>query len=270
MKSINSNTKIATLLKENPAALEVIISISPKFSKLRNPLLRKIMAARTSINMASKVGGCSVEYFFKKLKPLGFIIDEKIKDNEEISEQDFIPPFIQNMTIENTVELDVRNDINSGKDPLNIIMKAIKNLELSQVLKVVNTFEPYPLIALLEKQGFEYFVENKNDDLVYTYFHAKKNIQIHDVDTSNTADGWDEMYNLYKEKLETIDVREMPMPMPMHAILEALDTLENGKALYVIHKRIPVFLLPELSDRKFEYRIKEIADGEVYLLIYKT
>ena len=65
MMTINANTKIAALLKANPDALEAIISISPKFNKLKNPLLRKLMASRTSISMASKVAGCSVKHFFE-------------------------------------------------------------------------------------------------------------------------------------------------------------------------------------------------------------
>ena len=47
MITINANTKIASLLKEHPDALETIISISPKFTKLRNPVLRKVIAGRT-------------------------------------------------------------------------------------------------------------------------------------------------------------------------------------------------------------------------------
>lgn len=75
MNTINANTKIAAILKQHPDALEAIISISPKFNKLRNPLLRKLMASRASISMASKIGGCSVNDFFEKLQPLGFVID---------------------------------------------------------------------------------------------------------------------------------------------------------------------------------------------------
>jgi hypothetical protein len=69
---INADTKIAKILKQNPAALEAIISITPKFEKLRNPLLRKLMAGRTSIGMASKISGCKLDEFFKKLAPLVF------------------------------------------------------------------------------------------------------------------------------------------------------------------------------------------------------
>lgn len=77
--TINANTKIAAILKHNADALDAIVSISPKFEKLRNPLLRKIMAGRTSLAMASKIGGCSVNDFFVKLQPLGFEIDSTIK-----------------------------------------------------------------------------------------------------------------------------------------------------------------------------------------------
>lgn len=269
MKTINANTKIATLLKENPNALEAIISISPKFNKLRNPILRKLMAARTSINMASKVGGCTVNDFFRKLEPLGFTIDKNIMADDR-TEQKLVPEFIQNIIVTNIVELDVRTEIESGKDPLNLIMKAVKQLEPVQVLKLINSFEPVPLMLLLEKQGFESYAETFKDNLVHTFFYKNLATPIKEVDSSKANEGWDEMLQRFTGKMETVDVRQLEMPLPMLTILDALDKLPNEKALYVIHKRIPVFLLPELTERKFDYRIKEVADGEVYLLIFKN
>jgi hypothetical protein len=64
-------------------------------------------------------------------------------------------------------------------------------------------------------------------------------------------------------------VRKLEMPGPMMAILEAINTLAPEKALFVYHKRIPVFLLPELREKGFDYRVKEIATNEVHLLIFK-
>ena len=74
---INANTKISRILKENPEALEAIVSITPKFEKLRNPLLRKLMASRTSIGMASEIAGLDLDEFFQKLQPLGFQADKE-------------------------------------------------------------------------------------------------------------------------------------------------------------------------------------------------
>jgi hypothetical protein len=78
---INSKTKIADLLKFHPDALEAIITLSPDFKKLRNPVLRKLMAGRTSIGMASKIGGCKPEDFFEILKPLGFVSDNSVQEH---------------------------------------------------------------------------------------------------------------------------------------------------------------------------------------------
>ena len=58
--------------------------------------------------------------------------------------------------------------------------------------------------------------------------------------------GWEELMQAFKERLQVLDVRQLKMPGPMLAILAELDKLRAGNALFVYHKRIPVFLLPEL------------------------
>ena len=77
------------------------------------------------------------------------------------------------------------------------------------------------------------------------------------------------MLKHYEEKTQSVDVRHLEMPQPMMTILEAIEKLPEDNALFVYHKRIPVFLLPELREREFDYRIKEIAPNEVRLLIFK-
>ena len=269
MITINANTKIAAILKQHPDALEAIISISPKFNKLRNPLLRKLMASRTSINMASKVAGCQLSDFFEKLKPLGFVPDKTAAiEKNEIPES--VPPFIQNIKDVEVVELDVRPVIESGKDPFNIIMGKIKQLQNGEVLKLVNSFEPVPLIQILSKQGFEYYVENIDESQVNTFFHKTTSAKTVEVTGKKTGEDWSQVLGRFKNNLITVDVRHLEMPLPMMTILEALEKLPPGQALFVYHKRIPMFLLPELAERKFDYRINEINGGEVHLLIFKS
>lgn len=268
--TINANTKIASLLKHNADALEAIVSISPKFAKLKNPILRKVIAVRTSIAMASKLGGCSVDDFFKKLQPLGFDIDTTGVEMEKKYENKPVPAFMKNIAADKMIELDVRSIIESGKDPLDIIVKKVKSLETDAVLKIINSFEPTPLMHLLGNQGFESYTETISDNLVNTYFYKKGDLTI--LPGNNKTDylkGWEEILNRFKDKLVTIDVRALEMPLPMHTILETLNILPSDKALFVYHKRIPVFLLPELEEQQFSYRIKEISDAEVHLLIYK-
>ncbi|MCC7301568.1 MAG: DUF2249 domain-containing protein [Bacteroidia bacterium] len=269
MITINADTKIAAVIKAHPGALEAIISLSPKFNKLRNPVLRKLMASRTSLFTASKVGGCSVNDFFLKLEPLGFTIDRTTAPSEDHFTAEK-PGFMNNIQQLSVETLDVRPVIAEGKDPFSSIMQKINELPADSVLLLINTFAPVPLLNILSKQGFEYFVEHKNDDLVHTYFFRKGGTGNATLPQVGDATGWDEVYQRFRDKLVNIDVRHLEMPQPMHMILEALEQLPKDQALFVQHKRIPVFLLPELEERKMEYRIKEISDGNVHLLIFHS
>lgn len=269
---IDENTKIAKLLKQHPDALETIISLSPDFKKLRNPLLRRLMAGRTSIKMAAKMGGCTPEDFFKVLKPLGFEATESKNPEAALPNATLpLPDYLQSRTAEQIVNLDVRQMIADGKDPLRFIQQNVKQLEPGQALKIVNSFEPVPLIQLLEKQGFKTFTKFISEDLVETFFYKTDSQGGEEIPTDDvsTSDDWDETLKNFEGKLEEIDVRHLEMPLPMMTILETLDTLPEGKALYVNHKRIPIFLLTELKDRNYEYKIKDVQEGEVYLIIYK-
>jgi uncharacterized protein (DUF2249 family) len=267
--TINANTKIAPILKQSPKALDAIVSISPKFEKLRNPILRKVMAGRTTLTAASKLGGCSVGDFFAKLEPLGFEIDRNTKAVEKAKKP--VPAFITSLKKEKLIELDVRPVIASGSDPLNIIMEKVKTVKPGQVLKIINTFAPTPLILMLEKKGFKTYVDNVSDNLIETYFHkSEKNILIDSKTEQPSSDDWDNVLQGFGDNIQKIDVRYLEMPQPMLAILDALDHLRAGTALFVYHKRIPVFLLPELAQRGLDYRIKEIKDGEVHLLIFES
>jgi len=268
--NINVNTKIAAIIKHNPAALDAIISISPKFEKLRNPVLRKLMAGRTSIAMASKIGGCKTDDFFAKLQSLGFEIDKAV--SPIVEEKNKVPDFIISLQAEQIVVLDVRPIIVSGKDPLQFILEKIKTLQPKQALKIINTFEPTPLMLLLQKQGFESYAEVIDEDLVETYFYKRSETkeQTQNLQHANSSKNWHEVITAFKDKMQTIDVRSLEMPLPMLTILDTLDKLPPESALYVYHKRIPVFLLPELAQRKFDYRINEISNNEVHLLIFKT
>jgi uncharacterized protein (DUF2249 family) len=266
--TINANTKIAKILKQNPDALEAIISINPKFEKLRNPLLRKLMAARTSIGMAANIGGMDVEQFFKKLQPLGFDIDRDALP-EAIKEKPKLPAFFNSITHEQIVDFDVRPIMDAGKDPLASILEKVKSIPQGGVLKIINTFEPTPLIALLKKQGFESFVDTIDDKLIETYFYKTGDTAVKINEENNNDEGWDGLIKKFDGKMQTVDVRQLEMPQPMMTILEAIEKLPDNHALFVYHKRIPVFLLPELRERKFDYRIKEEAPDQVRLLIFK-
>jgi uncharacterized protein (DUF2249 family) len=265
---INANTKISKILKQDSDALEAIISITPKFEKLRNPLLRKLMASRTSIGMASNIAGISVENFFEKLQSLGFESDRETEP-ESNTQKPKLPAYFNSLKAEQIIEFDVRPIIDAGQDPLSSIVKKVKSIPQNGALKIINSFEPTPLISLLKKQGFDSFVDKVDEQTIETYFYKTSKADVEIIEEQNNAEGWDELIKKFEMKMQVVDVRQLEMPQPMMTILSAIEKLPEGDALLVYHKRIPVFLLPELKERKFDYRIKELAPHEVRLLIFK-
>jgi|SRR5690606_6322096 len=276
---INERTKIAALLKHHPDALETIVTLSPDFKKLRNPVLRALMAGRTTIAMASKIGGCEPADFFKALTPLGFEVDQSqtAAPSETVPENTPKPEYLQNIPPDRLINFDVRAMLAEGNDPLKSIQQKVKSLHPGEVLVIINNFEPVPLIKLLEKQGFQTYVNFIDQDTIETYFYkvaAPNAPKAEGADVGaeevSTSGDWDTLLQQYENRRVEVDVRHLEMPMPMMTILENLEVLPQGKALYVHHKRVPVFLLTELKEREFDYRIKEVRDGEVYLLIFKN
>jgi uncharacterized protein (DUF2249 family) len=268
---INSQTKISALLKHHSDALEAIVTLSPDFKKLRNPILRKLMAGRTTISMASKIGGCKPEDFFNVLKPFGFETDGSSQTSEEIiPEKKVRPQFMQDIRPERLVCIDVRSMLDGGEDPLKLIQQTVKGLGNTQILKIINTFEPTPLIHLLNNQGFQSYTDFIDQDVVETYFSKTGGTEsVPDEITTNDSNDWDLLSQKYGNSLLQIDVRHLEMPQPMITILEALETLPSASALLVCHKRIPVFLLTELKERDFDFRIKKNSESEVNLLIFR-
>jgi uncharacterized protein (DUF2249 family) len=274
MKPINAHSKIADILREHPAALETIVGLSPRFERLRNPLLRKLLAGRTTLAMASRMGGCTVNDFFDKLRPLGFVFDEGSSQCAQacasVTDNSVVPAFMWNLAPGQVVELDVRPILREGADPLGPIMEKLKTLGPDSVLRIIAPFKPEPLIRLLGKKGFESWSETIGDESVHTWFRMRGND--HEMtlfEKPYAVEDWGAMVDRYKGRLVAIDVRHLEMPLPMMAILETLDGLPDGDALLVHHKRIPVFLLPELAERGWTWRINEIGPSEVELIIFK-
>lgn len=269
---INEQTKIADILKHHPDALDAVVSLSDDFRKLRNPILRKLMAGRVSIAMASKIGGCKVQDFYRVLAPLGFEVDANVViTSADSSEQEPKPEYLIHLPADKLIEFDVREIIKTAKDPLKLIMQKVKELKSGEVLEIVNFIEPIPLMKVLAKKGFQFWVNKVSDELFETYFYKTSDTPtVLEEEKPKDSLDWEQMLQKFEGKLVDLDVRHLEMPMPMMTILESLDKLKDEQALYVHHKRIPVFLLTELKDRQFDYRIKQFSDNDVYLLIFKN
>lgn len=62
------------------------------------------------------------------------------------------------------VEVDVREDLRSGREPFSKIMGAVDALQAGEILLLRATLAPVPLIAMLSERGFVYHMEPHADD----------------------------------------------------------------------------------------------------------
>jgi len=270
---INRNTRISTLIKENKETIDVIATINKNFLKLKNPILRKVLAPRVTITDAAKVGGVNIEILIDKLKEIGFEYEseDKIITNTATKKAN-LEESTQLKYLQNLVTLDVRPSLDLGEDPFNIIMKEIKILEDDQTLKIINSFEPIPLIRKLQSKGYVSWTERPEEGVVNTFFKMDKSKwvdnEIEEV-VKKSKKTFEEQLAIIGDNYKKIDVRQLEMPEPMVQILKEVETLKKGEALYVDHKKIPQFLLPELEQRDFEILYKEVDCNHTKLLIYK-
>ncbi len=262
---INERTKISHLLKARPEALEAIISLSKNFRKLRNPILRKVMAARVNIAQAAELGGVTLREFLDKMEEVGFEVerskDTAVPEDEQCRMED-LP--------DSTYELDVRPVIDEGRDPFRMIMDKVNTLHSGESLRIINHFKPTPLISVLEDKKYRTDCIKRSGDEYYLYvFKDDGQEEIKEESTRETeADEWEMRILEYGENLREIDVRMLEMPEPMVTILDELSRLPEGYGLLVHHKKVPQFLLPELKSRGYRWMTKE-GENEVLMFIDK-
>lgn len=281
---INRQTKISSIIKADPHSIDAIAALSKPLQKLKNPILRKLMAPRITLAEAAEMGGCTVEDFIRALLPLGFVPEGEngSQGYRDPAEQPHVadlpekPQWLLDTPPSDVISFDVREMLAGGGDPLRDILQRVRQLQVGQVLCIINSFVPTPLVRLLEKEKMRHYIEKIGTVEYHTFFSRNAPLRAF----SASATDWiikDDTENFSRlcerfpgERLQEIDVRGLEMPRPMETILQALSALPDDGALYVLHKRIPVFLLDELAGKGFEIHICEVGEAPVLLLLFKS
>lgn len=265
---ITPSTRISAILKNCPQALEAIISISPAFEKLRNPILRKLLAGRVTIKDAARIGKCSAQKFFSVLLPLGLRFEGF---GDEAKGDKLIYSSFPDDRKKTAVIIDVRKDLAAGIDPLDKIIEALNRLEEAELLCIVNTFEPLPLLRIIGKRGFSFEVTIDQQDNVQSWIGRQNAVILGGDAKINKLDrhSFEGRVSFFFERLQFLDVSKLEMPGPMMQILDALEKLPAGHALLVNHRKIPLLLFAELHDNGFLCDVCEFSEGNVQLLFYR-
>ncbi len=270
---IDSNTKISQIIRENALSIEVLASVNRNFEKLRNPILRKVLAPRVNVLQAAKMGGVHPEVLLQRLQSIGFMVDfDDLMAYEHFNISQNTPIKKENMNQKQVVTLDVRPILDSGIDPFNAIMDALKKLNPdTEQLQIINTFEPIPLLNIIKNKGYSYRTERPTAGEVHCYIYKDESASATSTPNSPTSElSYESALERFSGKMTEIDVRDLEMPMPMVKILETIEVMNADEAVFVHHKKLPQYLMPELQQRGFVYQSQVIDQDNIKLIIYKA
>ena len=163
---IKFDTKVYDLLKAYPHLIDVLIALSPRYKKLKNPILKRTIARVASLRQASYLGGFTPEKLVNTLRAeVGQnLINDDMKE-EEVSE--IIPSWAKN---EPSSCLNATEILDADKNPLKIINKEYKRIKKDEIILLESDFIPSPLIdEMRNKNAIVVVVNSEKQGWFKTY-----------------------------------------------------------------------------------------------------
>jgi uncharacterized protein (DUF2249 family) len=271
---ITPSDRVSDVLARDEALVEVFVRHAPHFDKLRNHAMRRVMARLITVEQAARTANVPTARLVHDLNAAIGLSGEssagalKTPSSSSASASQASHP--ENATV---VELDVREDLRSGREPFSRIMGAVGALRDDEVLHLRAIFEPVPLFTVLGKRGFAHESRaHASDDWSVWFWRetpasgdspsaAPSHVTRDDVSPEVPADDDRAIY---------LDVRGLNPPEPMVRTLAALESLPAGCTLVQINRRVPQFLLPVLAERGFAWEIDESRAGRVLVRIWRA
>lgn len=158
--------------------------------------------------------------------------------------------------MDSVITLDVREHINSGREPFSQIMQTVARLQSGQKLRLVVPFEPVPLYQVMAQRGFDFAATPSDSgdwEVLFSPTHdASGPLPDAPPPCARAAT---------QRKIVDVDARGLEPPEPMVKILEAVAQLAGGVELRALTDRRPVHLYPQLEERGFVGESAEQNDG---------
>lgn len=252
---------VGAVLARDTALIDVFVRHSPHFEKLRNPVLRRMMARLVTVEQAAGVAGVAADLLVRDLNAaLG--VDTAAAHEQPVpcdvpsgsapAAREAPPGRLRE------VELDLREDLRLGREPFARIMAAVGALGDDQVLHLRAIFEPVPLYAVLGRRGLAHASRARAAGDWSVWFWREGDVAMEAAPVASTAPARGERW---------LDVRGLEPPEPMVRTLAALEALAPGELLVQVNVRVPQFLLPILAERGFVAEVDETQPDRVLVRI---
>jgi hypothetical protein len=165
--AITPESKVGDLLERWPALEDVLVSMSPHFRALRNPVLRRTVAKVATLRQVASVGGVPLGSLVERLRaaaglpPLALAAEGGGGPSPR-------PAWAAEASAARTH--DARAAIEAGEHPMPRVIADLVALAEGEVYQLLTPFVPAPLVDLAKGKGFEAFSVAAEEGLVRTFF----------------------------------------------------------------------------------------------------
>ncbi|MDF1664647.1 MAG: hypothetical protein P1V97_23010 [Planctomycetota bacterium] len=166
----NEKTKLSKVLKADEDLLEFFIALNPHdFSRLRNPLMRKLMPPRITLGrIAAMTGRRSSELLAEIDSFLNVKTKRPLKCSHSLPQSPAEKPDWADGIPSRVIDL-LASDERLDADPMLPINEATRDLDPGSLIIIMHKWEPQPLYDVWSKMGIAFYAERKSADEVWVY-----------------------------------------------------------------------------------------------------
>ena len=222
---IGKNDKIAEILEKYPELKEKLIKRNPRFKRLQNPVLFKVVSKWARIKDVAKVGKENIEELLDFMNKEVGLNGYDPKKDKEIAEKEEKPKNLPDWMLGKQFEiLDVRGSL---KDPFDEIMAKAETLKVGEGFELIQTFEPRPLFPIIEARGFEYYTIKEKDDEYHVFFYRSKMLEVKLEQTEKCEHDDNPYQNSDIKRLDVVLQAATPIAIPIFALMKRSKKLKE-------------------------------------------
>ena len=283
---VAAGDRVNDVLARDEALVEVFVRHSSHFTKLRNRAMRKVMGRLVTVDDAARIAAVPVDALVRDLNAaLGIATHDAPVDAAASAHGATVAAPVPAAAPARThplgapaVEVDVRDDLREGREPLARIMAAVNALSEGEVLRVRAIFHPVPLLTVLGKRGFACESQQHAPDDWSVWFWRAAADKAPSVSprtseaqpvSPRTSEASVGASSTGDPDTVWLDVRGLHPPEPLVRTLAALETLPDGHQLVQLNERVPQLLLPMLAERGFACELDDSHADRVLLRIWR-
>ena len=166
---ITPQTMVSDMLENYPELEDKLIEIAPIFEKLKNPLLRKTIAKVANLKQAATIGNVPVSDLISQLREAVGLTELDVTEKSETKSEK--PVWVTKDKV--VMEYDAMIDLENGIHPAGKVTKEIHDLKDDDLYLLITPFVPAPLLQMVEDKGYEYYVDQLDEQVFETYIKRR-------------------------------------------------------------------------------------------------